>query len=69
MTQVVDTTPATTAQTENDGNSTPAINTTCMPTTLTHDTEVINPHQIDDNYSPLLQMLSSKSFILVNLFS
>ena len=52
MTQAVNTTPASTAWAENDGSLTPAIKTTCLPTTLTHDTEVITPHQTDDNYSP-----------------
>ena len=55
LTQAVDMTPANTARAENNGNLTPAINTTCLPTTLTHDTEVITPHQTDDNYSPLLR--------------
>jgi len=55
LTQAVDTTPATTARAENNANLTPTINITCLPTTLTHDTEVINQHQTDDNYSPLLR--------------
>ena len=42
LTQAVDTTPATTARAENNANLTPTINNTCLPTTLTHDTEVIN---------------------------
>ena len=55
LTQVVDTTPAATARAENDRNLTLEVNTTCIPTTLNHNTEVITPHQTDDNYSPLLR--------------
>ena len=53
--QEVNTTPATTARAENDGNLIQVINNLCISTTLTHDTEVITPHQTDSNYWPLLK--------------